>query len=332
MDTGTHFVIGISLAGLANIDQVVSQDPTLSQAILLGTLIGSQAPDFDGISRIFGGTSSYLRHHRGISHSFPAIFIWSILISFIISMFYPTVSLFHLWIWTFIACLVHVLLDLFNTYGTQVLQPLSNKWIALNIIYIFDPFILSLHLSALFIWSLQKYNPIIIFSLAFSLTLLYLLWRLLSYHIIFKNIRLIHNLSGKITLIPTIQWSVWNIIQELSTQYNIGVIRNNQLLWLESKQKYKGQKCIEVSKEDAKIKAFLYFTRYAYPEWRKTPFGYEIHWIDLRYRFNYHHPFMAVVLIDESFQIIDSYAGWIYNSKSFSEKIESLIEQNRLNG
>ena len=81
MDTATHFVIGISIAGLAHINPSLSTEPTLSHVILIGTIVGSQAPDFDGVTRFFGGSSSYIKNHRGITHSLPAIFIWPSIIS-----------------------------------------------------------------------------------------------------------------------------------------------------------------------------------------------------------------------------------------------------------
>ena len=52
MDTATHFAMGIGLFGLAHLDPTLSSQPETAQAILVGTVIGSQAPDFDGLSRL----------------------------------------------------------------------------------------------------------------------------------------------------------------------------------------------------------------------------------------------------------------------------------------
>lgn len=40
MDTGTHLVIGLGLAGLAHIDPVIASDPVASTAVLIGTVAG----------------------------------------------------------------------------------------------------------------------------------------------------------------------------------------------------------------------------------------------------------------------------------------------------
>ena len=76
MDSGTHLVMGLGLAGLASIDPVVASDQTLYAAVLIGTVVGSQAPDLDGLLRL-KSNAAYIRNHRGVSHSIPAVAIWT---------------------------------------------------------------------------------------------------------------------------------------------------------------------------------------------------------------------------------------------------------------
>ncbi|MGO4276683.1 metal-dependent hydrolase, partial [Paenibacillus sp. TAF58] len=80
MDTGSHLMFGVTLAGLACLEPAVAQEPALAHAILAGTLIGSHAPDFDTLARL-RGYANYVRVHRGITHSLPALFIWPVLLS-----------------------------------------------------------------------------------------------------------------------------------------------------------------------------------------------------------------------------------------------------------
>src|SRR5690625_6219831 len=129
MDTGTHIAMGIALGGIATLDPAVQSDPTLFHAVLVGTIAGSHAPDFDTVLKL-KDNATYLRHHRGITHSLPAVVLWGVLISSIIYAFVPEVSYFHLWLWTFLAVIIHVLVDLFNAYVTQSFRPFTNKWVA----------------------------------------------------------------------------------------------------------------------------------------------------------------------------------------------------------
>ncbi|KGT72733.1 hydrolase, partial [Bradyrhizobium japonicum] len=151
MDTATHFAMGFGLAGLAHLDPIVAASPGLAEAILIGTVIGSQAPDLDGFTRIFG-SAAYIRNHRGISHSVPALFAWTAAIFGLIQLISPQAHLFHLLAWIFSAVCLHVFVDLFNSYGTKGFYPFQKKWIALDVIFIFDAFIFALHAFGLMLW------------------------------------------------------------------------------------------------------------------------------------------------------------------------------------
>ncbi len=126
MDTGTHLVIGLGLAGLATVDPVVTTSSGVFAAVLLGTVLGSQAPDFDGLTR-FGGNATYIRNHRGMSHSLPAIAIWTAAITLLLELIFQGLPILHVAMWVFIAVAFHVFTDLFNTYGTQAFRPFTEK-------------------------------------------------------------------------------------------------------------------------------------------------------------------------------------------------------------
>ncbi len=325
MDTSTHFVTGISIAGLAHIDPIIATNPSFAQLVLIGTLIGSQAPDFDGISKFFGN-ASYIRNHRGINHSIPAILLWTTIISLTIYLLFKPPYFYHLWVWVFASVFFHVFLDVFNTYGTQALRPFTAKWIALNILNIFDPFIFITHSLGIIFWVLQWYKPSTIFSSIYLITILYFIWRSWTHYNIKNKLTIKYQLTKHITLLPTIYWSLWNIIEETDHSYRIGIVRKSQLEWIDIKTKQKLHPSILASKNDPKVKALLYFTKFAFPIYKQTAYGYEVRWIDLRYRFNNHYPFNTIVLLDDSLHIINSYIGWVYNEHFLHKKVQSLLK------
>ncbi|NWN98904.1 MAG: metal-dependent hydrolase, partial [Bacillus sp. (in: Bacteria)] len=116
MDTGTHFVMGIALGGLATIDPVVFNHPETYQSVLIATIVGSQIPDIDTVLKL-RNNAIYIRNHRGITHSIPAVVLWPIIIALLLYLFYPEVNLLHVWLWTFLAVFLHVFVDIFNAYG-----------------------------------------------------------------------------------------------------------------------------------------------------------------------------------------------------------------------
>lgn len=323
MDTGSHFVLGISIAGLSNIDPAVANNPVLAEAVFLGAIIGSQAPDFDAVTKFIGGNTSYIKHHRGITHSLPALFIWPTFIALLLLLFFP-VNYLTLWTWIFISITVHILLDILNSYGTQALKPISDKWFTLNIINIFDPFIFVIHSVAIILWGLQAYNPATIFVAVYLLTAVYILWRVYS-HIKIKILLVKgYGKSGIVTVLPTINWFVYNVIENLPDRYEISILRKNKLSLLDSRNKFTEDSVIKASKQDNKIKAFLYFSSFAYPEYKKIDIGYQVVWTDLRYRFKNHYPFIGVAILTDDLMIIGSYVGWVYNEKHFKRKMASM--------
>ena len=52
MDTGTHFVMGIALGGLATMDPVIAQSSITTSAVMAGAILGSQAPDIDTVLKL----------------------------------------------------------------------------------------------------------------------------------------------------------------------------------------------------------------------------------------------------------------------------------------
>ena len=175
MDTGTHFVMGIALGGLATIDPIVIEGSMTAQAVLVGTILGSQAPDIDTILKL-SNNAVYIRNHRGITHSIPAVLLWPIVISLVTFAFLPEANLLHLWLWTFLAVFLHVFVDIFNAYGTQALRPISKRWVALGVINTFDPFIFAIHVVGLILWGFGL-SPTILFLIIYTIIVLYYLAR-----------------------------------------------------------------------------------------------------------------------------------------------------------
>lgn len=210
MDTTTHVVMGLGLGGLAMADPVLAQSPAATEAVMIGTLAGSLAPDFDTVFKM-KNNATYIRHHRGISHSIPAILIWSLFISAVILPFFPATAALHLWLWTMLAVFLHVFVDIFNAYGTQALRPFSDKWVRLGIINIFDPVIFGAHLVGIAIWILNLAAPEVTFACVYILLFFYYVWRVQRHHKVLQRIRQEVPAAQYINVSPHFRWSWWHI-------------------------------------------------------------------------------------------------------------------------
>lgn len=313
MDTGTHLVIGLGLAGLAYIDPVVATDSSVATAVLIGTVVGSQAPDFDTLLRL-KGNALYIRNHRGKSHSLPALFLWTALISLVLFLLFRDLPMAHVTMWVFIAVAFHVFTDLFNTYGTQAFRPITEKWISWNIIHIFDPFIFAGHLVAIFLWSIRLVPPQVIFPTLYGLLALYYVWRTVAHASVVRDVK--HQdpqpaASDKYVVIPTINRNIWNVMkQQTGGRYVLGDYRNGRLRWIDHLT-CADHPAVEASKSHPDVASLLYFSSYACADVREKAWGYEVRWADARYRHRKQYPFVAVLLMDKEFRPLDSYVGWL---------------------
>jgi len=317
MDSGTHLVIGFGLAGLAYVDPIVAADPTVSTAVLIGTVLGSQAPDADTLLRL-KGNAVYIKNHRGRSHSLPALLIWTALITLGLMLGFRDLPVWHVAMWVFIAVAFHVFTDLFNTYGTQAIRPFSEKWISWNIIHIFDPVIFISHLIAIFMWSVHLARPEVIFPILYAALAVYYIWRswyhhYLESHLYEKDSR--YEKGDRYYLIPTFHLYVWQIVKKkVNGHFVLGEYKHNQIKWIDTTS-CAAHPAVEASKQHKDIASFLYFSSFACAELRHHDWGYEVRWIDVRYRHRRQYPFVAVVTMDKEFQFLDSYVGWLSDSR-----------------
>ncbi|MFD0960405.1 metal-dependent hydrolase [Paenibacillus chungangensis] len=318
MDTGTHLVMGIGLAGLAMVDPVIAGNPAVQTAVLLGTVAGSQAPDFDNLLRL-RGNACYIRNHRGLSHSLPAILVWTVLITGLLQLLYRgSLPWLHVGGWILLSVVVHVLTDLFNAYGTQAMRPFNEKWISWNIIHIFDPVIFTVHIIAILLWAGGIANPATLFPLMYALLFFYYIWRTLAARSTVRRLpRLdkLHATEDTYIAIPTISLDVWNIVKQTADgTFHVGNLRRNHLSWLDT-VKCDDHPAVEKSKSDPAIRSFLYFTSFACAEVIEHGWGYEVRWCDVRYRHRKQYPFVAVLLMDKKYQTLGSYVGWLSDER-----------------
>lgn len=321
MDTGTHIVMGVALGGLATLDPAVNSDPTLFHAVLVGTIIGSHAPDFDTILK-FKSNAVYLRNHRGATHSVPAILMWGILIAGIIHAFVPQVDLFHLWAWTFVAVCTHVLVDIFNAYGTQAYRPFTNRWIAHGFINTFDPYIFLLHIAGIVAWLLGA-NPGYTWLIVYTVILLYYIKRYLDKKEIVRKINDYFPDTEQIATSPTIKQNIWRVAITTTKNFYVGNVDNGHIQIVDefNKVPLPNTKLMNTAERDENVSAFLSFSPVY--RWEINDFDdyTEVRFIDLRYRSKGHYPFVAVVHIDDDMRILGSYTGWIFSEQKLQSKL-----------
>lgn len=322
VDTGTHFVMGLALGGLAMVDPAVSASTVTSSAILIATVIGSEIPDIDTVLKL-RNNANYIRHHRGVTHSIPAIIGWPFLIVIILYPFFPEADFVRLWLWSFLAVFLHVSVDIFNAYGTQALRPFSTKWIALGWINTFDLFIFVIHLVAIILWGCG-YDPGKIFPILFMILIVYYFYRYYLHKKVHRMVLEKVPQAEKVIICPTYRFFQWRVAVITRKKYFVVRAYRDHIKILDEYDRLPlpDHPIMKAAQKDKNIAAFLSFSPVYHWEIREGKDYFEVRFTDLRYRSRGHYPFVAIVHLSRDFQIRTSYTGWIYSKEKLKKKLQ----------
>jgi inner membrane protein len=159
MDTITHTLFGLTAYGAVNKENMSKHE---KHALLFTSVAGSNIPDIDVIMRVTEiGRIMDLMWHRGITHSFIFIPIWTFFLIFLCSLIWKVTNKKIIYV-TLFSVSFHVLSDLLNTWGTGVFEPFSSVRISLGILSIVDSFIWGIiligFLATIFIKKITKHK------------------------------------------------------------------------------------------------------------------------------------------------------------------------------
>jgi len=316
--------MGLALGGLATLDPIVAGSAATATSVMIGTIVGSQAPDIDTVLKL-RNNAVYIRNHRGITHSIPAVLLWPLAIVAVVYPFFPEANLLHLWLWTFLAVFLHVFVDIFNAYGTQALRPFSSKWVALGVINTFDPIIFGLHVVGLVIWGVG-FDPGYTFLGIYAILIAYYVYRFIRQRKVLREVRTIIPDATDIIISPTMKFHQWRVAVMNKHQFFVGRAHNNEVTILDqfARVKVPESPVIEAAKKDKNLSAFLSFSPVYRWEVDEYDNYYEVKFIDLRYRSKDHYPFVAVVQLDMDLNILSSYTGWIFSEEKLRKKLQIL--------
>lgn len=322
MDTGTHIVMGIGLTALA------TQDPAMAGSFVATAttlVVGSLIPDGDTALKL-KDNATYISNHRGITHSIPFTLLWPLLISLFIFTFFKNIDVTHVWLWAQLAVFLHVFVDIFNSYGTQALRPITNKWIQLSVINTFDPIIFIMWCVGIVLW-LFGVHPYLAFFPIIALLVVYYIIRFRMQAIIkqqaLRQIKQEHN-PVKVFVAPTIRFMQWRVAVQTEMHDYVGRSYGRNIVFSDKskRQSFPSDDLMQYVKDDKNIKTFLNFSSiYRWQSRKLNDNTTEIRLIDLRYLKNGHYSFVAIAHLDEDMVIDHSYIGWVFSEDKLQRKL-----------
>jgi inner membrane protein len=131
MDTITHGIAGAVLT------RTMTERP--ARWALLAGLVAGMFPDCDFL--FTPDRLSYLRNHRGWTHSFVALPFFALALALIGRLVFRRARLPELWVFCAVGIASHILLDWITSFGTMFFVPISRARYSLDWVFILDPFL-----------------------------------------------------------------------------------------------------------------------------------------------------------------------------------------------
>lgn len=301
MDPFTHALVGMGIGALSG--QVLNPNNTLYCAVVMGAVI----PDIDIITKLKGDLT-FIRHHRGISHSVGGFLFFSAITAAVVYIDFGG-NILHHFLWALAGAFSHGLLDFLNSYGAQIFWPFSKKRCAGNLLMFFDPFFLLLFLPVLFTYQAPRTAAVIALFISFLYLLLRWKMRLDVERFLLEKYNLKPE-KDRIAVMPALKGVIcWDFLIEKPKEIVVGTLN------------FLGRKIYECQSLDKKglsplvLKALqtgpgLLFRQF-------TSFYHIVHWeeggrhivklLDLRYKLKKDFFYQATLVFNEDMSLEEAY-------------------------
>lgn len=115
MDLVTHAMTGAIVAS-----PYASESPEIATALVVGSVL----PDIDFVARFFG-KSAYLEHHQSWTHAVPVLALFGLIPAGLWAT--GEMALFQVTLAALAGMVIHVLMDVTNTYGVRLFWPFYDR-------------------------------------------------------------------------------------------------------------------------------------------------------------------------------------------------------------
>lgn len=297
MDNLTHTLTGLALAeaGLSR----ASRGATLALAL------GSNLPDVDILAGL-QGAAVYLEHHRDLTHSVLGAPAFALALAGALRALLPGSRFLPLAGCTLLGTTLHVLMDLWTSYGTRVLSPFDRTWYAWDLVFIVDPYVLLILLASVLL--ARRVGPRLA-SVGLGLVLAYVGGRSLLHTEALEAVlaRVPASPPGQAAALPTpFDPFRWRALVDAGNAYWTGEVRlNGPAAPLRRREKTPETAAVIRVRESSRVASvFLDFARFPWLRVAQTAAGTEVTWTDLRFERPGRESFVTRVVVGPDGRIL----------------------------
>jgi inner membrane protein len=274
----------------------------------LTLILAANAPDIDILSGL-KDSATYLKYHRGITHSFVGVIAIAIILWGFMCWLgkkvppKPNLPLNHRWLLlaAFLGTGSHLLLDFTTAYGVRPFLPFCGRWYAWDIMPIIDPLLLALLILGLAVpWLLRlvseevgEHKAGLVPAAVFCLCVMAALWGLRDFaHRRALSILDSHTYSGEnprhLGALPTsMNPFTWTGVAETATAFHIVLVNaldvNTAQEEIRTFNKPEPSPAIEAAMNTWTGKVFMDFARFPWAQVEENEGGYLVSIRDLRF-------------------------------------------------
>ncbi len=312
MDPVTHGIVGLAIAAVAG------EPAAVTNPYAIGCMLGAIIPDGDIVMQL-KGHYSYLKNHRGVSHSLPFALLYGGAITLLLSMIFPGAVFLKLFLYSLAGCLSHLILDITNSYGAQIFWPVFNKKFTTDLLLVYDPILLILSLVII----IPAFRAIIHPMLAILLFMSYIGIRSWMKSYVKKTVKKSMDKDGDIKFIRVLPSIVgllkWHFIVKFGDRRVVGEInlfprRVKVIDVLENLD----TELYDAVKNTKIAEFFGEFTPIFHVTCKKLALGYEFSFTDLRYYMAKDFLHHATAVLDDNFTLVSS----LFQPYNKSRKVE----------
>jgi inner membrane protein len=297
MDPLTHCLVGITIANLGLKDAAPEAGWLVVGAAVL--------PDLDYVTRLWGDRS-FLRYHRGFSHSLVGIGLSSALLAGVFYLLWPSSGYWVFFFLSLTGLCSHLILDFLTPHGERLLSPFSEKWYARERFIFFDPYLLTLLGGGLILSGIFSRGSQVISGSVFLALIIYWAIREWSYQ---RCRRLLTDIPRQrreliradLSPIPSSPL-VWRLIGEAEDEYFVARVNAFTLVPEEERRLAKPVRDEYISRAEQSevVKRFLLVAKYPFVESRPRGDKRVIIWWDLASIHREKKPQVRVILSEKN--------------------------------